>query len=72
MLLDAGADVNALESRRYGRTALEGAAENGRIDMVLWLLKAGAKTISSRARQLALGHGHFEVETIIGGHDIDH
>jgi ankyrin repeat protein len=44
MLLKAGADVNASPAYIEGRTALEGAAENGRLDLVQLLLNAGVGT----------------------------
>ena len=47
MLLDAGAHVNAQAALEYGRTALEGAAEHGRIDMVKLLLNSGVELSGS-------------------------
>lgn len=41
MLLDAAADVHPPGGISYGRTALEGAAEHGRLDVVQPLLNAG-------------------------------
>jgi ankyrin repeat protein len=41
-LINLGANVNAPGARMYGRTALEGAAENGHIDTVRLLLEAEA------------------------------
>jgi len=41
-LLDSGADVNAAGCFHFGRTALEGAAEHGRIDILQLLLNEGA------------------------------
>jgi ankyrin repeat protein len=43
ILLEHGADVNAPAAEWEGRTALEGAAEHGRIDMLKLLINAGAK-----------------------------
>ncbi|KAF5640395.1 Sex-determining fem-1 [Fusarium sp. NRRL 25303] len=40
--LDNGALINARGSRKGGRTALEGAAEHGRLDMLELLLQRGA------------------------------
>ncbi|KAK2051780.1 hypothetical protein LY76DRAFT_470800, partial [Colletotrichum caudatum] len=41
-LLERGADVNAPPAAEEGRTAIEGAAEHGRLDMVRFLISAGA------------------------------
>jgi ankyrin repeat protein len=70
VLLDAGADVNAPGSCINGRTALEGAAERGRIDIVQWLLNAGADVTGSRASQLALSQGYNGVKRIIESHSM--
>lgn len=43
LLSDRGADLNAEPAIKNGRTALEGAAEHGRLDMVYLLLNAGAR-----------------------------
>jgi ankyrin repeat protein len=65
--LERGADVNAKGGRKDGRTALETAAENDRIDMVRFLVNSGAHIIDPdahqywQARTLALKHGHFAV-----------
>jgi ankyrin repeat protein len=42
LLLKHGADVNTPAAELDGRTALEGAAEHGRVDMVQLLFNAGA------------------------------
>lgn len=42
LLLEKGADVNAPAAKFHGRTALEGAVEHGRIDMLKLLHNAGA------------------------------
>ncbi|KAF4440928.1 ankyrin repeat-containing protein, partial [Fusarium austroafricanum] len=42
LLLENGADTNAAPANIKGRTALEGAAEHGRIDIVQLLNNAGA------------------------------
>lgn len=65
MLLNANADVNAAAARNDGRTALEGAAEHGRIDMVQLLLNAGASTQFTRALELAAENGHNAVTRLI-------
>jgi len=44
-------DTNAAGARFYGRTALEGAAEHGRIDMIELLLQSGTKTTGRGRRQ---------------------
>lgn len=49
--LEAGADVNAAAAKYYGRTALDGAAEHGRLDMVQLLLNAGACGDSTKAHR---------------------
>jgi ankyrin repeat protein len=46
-LLETGADVNAAPAIVNGLTALDGAAERGRSDMVEMLLSAGAGEGSS-------------------------
>lgn len=64
-LIDLGASVNAPGAcYEGGRTALEGAAENGRIDMLQFLLLEGTDTTGKgrlhylRAIKLALAEGH--------------
>lgn len=42
ILLDRGAEADAPGSKAYGKTALEAASENGRLDAVSMLLRAGA------------------------------
>jgi ankyrin repeat protein len=72
MLIKAGADPNAPSAKFDGRTALEGAAENGRLDMVQLLLNAKADIGGSdgknaeRARDLALNNGHAVVARLLG------
>lgn len=64
ILLQAGADINAPLSSWEGRTAIEGAAENGRLDTVSCLLEAGAdiqgklNTNYRRTVYRAWKHGH--------------
>jgi len=59
------ADVNAPRASKQGRTALEGASEHGRIDMIELLLHHGAKTTGTGRRQFvrsikfAEREGHF-------------
>lgn len=50
-LMDLGADVNARRAANHGRTALEGAAEHGRLDMVKLLLCNGVTTVGTGRRQ---------------------
>lgn len=71
MLLYASADVNARAALEDGRTALEGAAEHGRIDMVQLLLNAGVELSGSgdaqyrTALKLASENGHNTVKKLI-------
>jgi ankyrin repeat protein len=58
VLIENGADVNAPGIGRNGRTALEGAAEHGRLDMVQLLLNVEAEVRGSRAVRLARNEGH--------------
>ena len=69
-LLELGADVHALPSEVNGRTALDGAAEYGRLDMLVLLWNAmGDKRFSpeqcSHAMKLAEGNGHFACRDLI-------
>ncbi|KAL6793085.1 ankyrin repeat-containing domain protein [Trichoderma sp. SZMC 28012] len=50
-LIDAGADINALAYGKYGRTALQRAASNGRIDMLHMLLCRGARIYDDAPNQ---------------------
>ncbi|EXJ71124.1 uncharacterized protein A1O5_06118 [Cladophialophora psammophila CBS 110553] len=69
-LLKSGADVHAPRPESKGRTALEGAAEHGRLDMlrILWDATAGqgfdAEQIES-AMKLAEGNGHLACRDLI-------
>lgn len=71
MLLNAGAEVNAQAAVHDGRTALEGAAEHGHIDMVQLLLNAGLRLDESgnaqiaKALRLALMNGHTIIKKLI-------
>jgi ankyrin repeat protein len=64
LLLSLGVDVDAPRGLCYGRTALEAAANNCRIDMIHFLVKAGAlitgkgKYQFERAKELATEQGH--------------
>lgn len=76
LLLDHGADINAL-SGRFGyfpgwihdrRRVLDLAAEIGTLDMVEFLLKAGARSATTglgRAIDLSKVHGHFAVLSVL-------
>jgi ankyrin repeat protein len=57
-LIQHGADVNAPAIGEDGRTALEGAAEHGRLDMIQLLLNVEAEVRGSRAVQFARDEGH--------------
>jgi ankyrin repeat protein len=63
--------VNARPAVKEGRTAIEGAAEHGRLDMVQLLLNAGAKgdvtgkTGFKRAIELAEKNRHFAIAQVL-------
>ena len=72
MLIDYGAKVNGEPSPEAGWYAIEGADENGRLDMVQLLLNAGAvgnpsdeKGPLARAIELAEDHSHFGVVDLL-------
>jgi ankyrin repeat protein len=71
MLLQMGADVNARLAIKEGRTAIEGAAEHGRLDIVQLLLNAGAKGVVIRktgfemAIELAEKNRHFAIAQLL-------
>jgi len=50
-LIELGADVNAAEAPKFGCTALEGAASNGRLNMLQLLLHSGAATEGLHRKQ---------------------
>jgi ankyrin repeat protein len=64
-LIQHGADVNAPAIREDGRTALEGAAEHGRLDMVQLLLNVEAEARGSRAVRFARNEGHDGVVQLL-------
>ena len=64
-LIQRGADVHALAMGEYGRTALEGAAEHGRLDVVQLLLNLGVEVAGSRAIQFARKEGHDGVVALL-------
>ncbi|EFQ34429.1 hypothetical protein CGRA01v4_00148 [Colletotrichum graminicola] len=73
-LLEFQADPNAWGSWSGGRTALEGAAEHGKLDVVQLLLNSGVKTIGGgrlqyvRAIRFAQDEGHHAVARLIKSH----
>jgi ankyrin repeat protein len=64
-LIQRGANVNAAPLGENGRTALEGAAEHGRLDMVQLLLNLEADTRGSRALQFARNEGYDGVAMLL-------
>ena len=64
-LIQRGANVNAAPLGEDGRTALEGAAEHGRLDMVQLLLNLEAEVRGSRALQFARKEGHDGVVMLL-------
>lgn len=64
-LIQKGANVNALPIGEHGRTALEGAAEHGRLDMIQLLLNLEAETPGSRALRFAKREGHEGVVALL-------
>ncbi|KAI0142638.1 ankyrin repeat-containing domain protein [Xylariaceae sp. FL1272] len=73
-LIEYGADLNALPARSEGRTALEGAAESGKTDMVCLLLAHGAKIHGEmriyyvRAIGFAKNAGHHALAEYLKGY----
>ncbi|OHW97370.1 ankyrin repeat-containing domain protein [Colletotrichum incanum] len=73
-LLELQADPNAPGRGWTGRTALEGAAENGKLDVVQLLLNSGVQTVGSGRRQYvrAIGfarlEGHHALARLIKSH----
>lgn len=66
MLLAAGADVGAAPAIENGRSAIEGAAESGRLDTLHALLNYHPDTEEfeikkKRASKLALANGHLAI-----------
>ncbi|PKK47139.1 hypothetical protein CI102_6199, partial [Trichoderma harzianum] len=73
-LIDAGADINALGYGKYGRTALQRAASNGRIDMLHMLLCRGARIYDDapnqgyRANYVRAQNGHKAAAKLLKSH----
>ncbi|EFQ25837.1 ankyrin repeat protein [Colletotrichum graminicola M1.001] len=73
-MLDLHADPNAPGADIFGRTALEGAAEHGRLDVVQLPLNSGAQTCGNgrhqyiRAIEFAFQEGHHAVVTLLKSH----
>jgi ankyrin repeat protein len=65
LLIQKGADVFAPAVGRYGRTAIEGAAEHGRLDIVQLLLNLGVEAAGSKAIQFAREEGHDGVIALL-------
>jgi ankyrin repeat protein len=65
LLIHNGADVFASAKGRRGRTAIEGAAEHGRLDMVKFLLDLGVEAAGSRAKRFARKEGHDGVVALL-------
>ena len=64
-LVSRGADVNAPAWSDDQRTALEGAAEHGRLDTVQFLINVQANVHTSRALQFARKEGHDAVVALL-------
>ena len=72
MLLQAGAEVNGVAAAEGGRTALEAAAEHGRLDIAVLLLEnddntdaEAAKIRYRRAANLASDNGHLVLAGVL-------
>jgi ankyrin repeat protein len=65
LLIEKGANVFAPAMDDDGRTALEEAAEHGRLDIVQLLLNLGAEVAGSRAIQFAREEGHDGVVALL-------
>jgi ankyrin repeat protein len=60
-----GADVRAPAIGKDGRTAVEAAAEYGRLDVVQFLIDVGAQRAGSRALEFASEEGHLDVVMLL-------
>ncbi|KAI1328723.1 hypothetical protein F5Y16DRAFT_368539 [Xylariaceae sp. FL0255] len=69
-LLSRGAQIDAAPAKIYGRWPLEGAVENGRLEMIDFLYRQGwfyfDKSQCERAMQLALDNGHTACRDRVG------
>ena len=70
LLVKKDADVNAAPAKIDCRTALEGAAEHNRIDMIRFLINAGADLSEAhgqyeRALDRALKNGHMVARRLL-------
>jgi ankyrin repeat protein len=77
-LFEAGANIFACRGRMNGRTALEGAAEHGRLDMVCFILENSDRTEGlyfehqlCRSIQLAREYGHISLIETIRSHRLE-
>lgn len=64
-LVSRGADVNSPAWSDNQRTALEGAAEHGRLDTVQFLINVHANVHTSRALHFARKEGHDAVVALL-------
>ncbi|KAH7150362.1 ankyrin repeat-containing domain protein [Dactylonectria estremocensis] len=73
-LIDLDAEVTAVPAQRYGRTAIEGASEHGRLDMMELLLCHGALDAEdgyhqyTRSVELATCEGHSAAVELLRGY----
>jgi len=65
LLIQNGANVHAAAMGDDGRTALEGAAEHGRLDIVQLFLSLGTEVAGSRAIEFAKQEGHDGVVALL-------
>jgi ankyrin repeat protein len=68
MLIEAGADVNVVQSSRT--TPLHAAAQNGNIELLITLLERGARVdikndTGKTAADLASEKGYYEIAEIL-------
>jgi ankyrin repeat protein len=67
VLISRGADINAPAAKYCGRTALEGAAEHGRLDIALYLLEENCLIDGSHRKQFirAVGYARKECHQVL-------
>jgi ankyrin repeat protein len=70
-LIQNGADVNAPPVGKKGRTALECAAEQGRLDMVQLLINLEAEVQGSKALCFARAEGHDGVAALLAANGFE-